>query len=438
VDAADLDVQTRTYSGCIPPDLVCRLLELGHAAVVEFWAGRGEWPCAEEWAWLLSEQGQPAEALQVLAPYVATGWGTAVRFTAELLEEWGRAGEAIALTRRHAKAGDRLMADFLGRLLARHDRGDEAFGLLKPHIRDRLLAEALVEVAEVTGRDEEAAVLLAARIEAGTLGETPVSRTMPSASPDYAISLLAGIRERQGRIDEAVALLHTRETTSVNNRDQLADLLVRHGRIEELRAYAAAEQQGHAAQRLAEVLEEQGDVDAAIAVYQQPGDSQASRVYGGAGLARLLERHSRGAEAITVLRSLADSHGADDWIAGWICALYSDQGRAQDGLAYLDALKSRDGEEDWEFFRIRLKLMFASGRRDEAIEQARAHPEWDSWHAASDIGEMLAEAGLAEQAVAVLEQHSQAAGSDLARHLIDLGRVDDAVAVLHQRKDRQG
>ncbi|GAX57156.1 hypothetical protein [Streptomyces olivochromogenes] len=43
------------------------------------------------------------------------------------------------------------------------------------------------------------------------------------------------IRERQGRTDEAIALLRTRNGTSVNGRDQLADLLARHDRTGELR-----------------------------------------------------------------------------------------------------------------------------------------------------------------------------------------------------------
>jgi hypothetical protein len=50
VDAADLDLRARTLTGCIPPHLVSRLVELGHCEEVEFQAGRGEWFCAREWA----------------------------------------------------------------------------------------------------------------------------------------------------------------------------------------------------------------------------------------------------------------------------------------------------------------------------------------------------------------------------------------------------
>ncbi|MGW6973203.1 hypothetical protein [Streptomyces sp. NPDC054952] len=83
MDAADLDYRTRTLSGCIPPILVSRLLELGHEEEVEFQAGRGEWFCAREWARLIGHQGRQARALEVLAPYVMTGWWPAAQVQAE-------------------------------------------------------------------------------------------------------------------------------------------------------------------------------------------------------------------------------------------------------------------------------------------------------------------------------------------------------------------
>ncbi|MGM0348075.1 hypothetical protein [Streptomyces sp. Adlamb9] len=78
--------------------------------------------------------------------------------------------------------------------------------------------------------------------------------------PDNAVELLATVRERQGRVDEAIALLRTREITSANDRDQLADLLARHERVGELREYAVSDPTGDAARCLAEYLEERGDV----------------------------------------------------------------------------------------------------------------------------------------------------------------------------------
>ncbi|MGW7821934.1 tetratricopeptide repeat protein [Streptomyces puniciscabiei] len=437
MDAADLDYRVRTLSGCIPPLLVSRLLELGHAAEVEFQAGRGEWFCAREWARLLGGQGRQTEALEVLAPYAATGWWPAARAEAELLEGWGRVEEAIERAWPYAQAGDRLALEFFARLLARHDRGVEAFTLLRAGIDDWFLADCLVDIAEGAGLDEEAAALLEGRVEAVPACGDPDCDNRQT-EPSNAVGLLAAIRERQGRVEDAIALLHTRTTTSVNGRDQLADLLARHDRIEELRAYAATEYHGHAARRLAEVLEEHGDVEGAIDVYRQPGDSPARRCHGAVFLSELLTRHGRSDEAIDVMRALAESPGGgEDWIVNALCTLYADHGRAHDGLAYLDALKARhDGEEEWDFFRMRLRLMADCGLLDEAIEQARAHPEGDTWYAAWSVSDLLAEAGRTEEAVAVLEQHLPFNSSLLARHLIDLGRIKDAVGVLQEPRTK--
>ncbi|MCN9244061.1 hypothetical protein NGF19_25320 [Streptomyces sp. RY43-2] len=435
MDATDLDYRARTQTGCIPPHLVSRLLELGHAEVVESWAGRGEWFCAQEWARLLGERGRQAEAPAVLDPYLATGWWTAVKATAELLELWGRAEEAIALTRVRMEAGHPVALEFYARLLARHGRGDEAFTLLRPHVDDWSLARALVEVSAGARRDEEAAVLLAARIPAEHRCDSPWC--CRSLDPDLAIGLLATIRERQGRVDEATALLRTRDKSSFNGRDQLADLLARHDRIAELRAYAAEDDLGHAVQRLAELLEERGDVEGAIAAYRQADGSSPRRPHTEVLLAHLLARHGRGDEAIDVMRALADARNGDDWILHTWSTLCMDQNRPEDGLAHLDALAARRGrEEAWDLFWIRLPLMAACGRVDEAVERARAHPEGSTSYAAPHIAELLAAAGRTEEAVAVLEQHSPANRHDLADRLISLGRVDDALAVLQQTSPR--
>ncbi|MEV0192227.1 hypothetical protein AB0I39_27300 [Kitasatospora purpeofusca] len=436
MDAADLDHRTRTLSGCVPPLLVARLLELGHEREVEALAARGgEWFCALEWARLLSDRGEREKALEVLAPYVATGWWPAARARAELLETWGRAQEAITLCRPFAETGDRLALEYFARLLARHDRGAEAFALLRPGIGDWFLADCLVDVAAAAGRDEEAAALLEARIQAAVPAYDDPSCGRLRLEPSNAFDLLAAVRERQGRIEEAIALLRRRNVTSVNNRDALADLLARHDRIEELRVYAACDHYGHAAQCLAEVLEERGDMDGAVAAYRAFAAGSDGLWHVAVPLARLLVRHGRADEAIAVMRGLADSPGgAEDWIVDTLCALYADHGRAHDGLAHLDALRARrGGKEAWEFFGTRLALMAGLGLVDEALTLARAHPEGSSWYAAWSISELLAEAGRTEEAVAVLERGAPAGGARLAGHLIDLGRVQEAVQLLQQQ-----
>ncbi|MFG3142405.1 tetratricopeptide repeat protein [Streptomyces sp. NPDC048211] len=430
MDATDLDYRARTRSGCIPPELVSRLLERGHLDVVELQAGRGEWFCALVWARRLGERGRQADALEVLAPYTTTGWWTAVVATAELLEGWGRSEEAIETVRARMAVGHPMAMEAYTRLLARHGRAAEAFTILLPHADDWALATVLVDVAAVAGRDEEAAALLAARIRADHCCDGPWCCGL---DPDTAIGLLATIRERQGHIDEAIALLRRRQITSVNCRDQLADLLARHGRIEELRAYAATEGHEEAVQRLAELLEERGDVEGAIAAYGQTDGPAAWDPNSAYKLAQLLARHGRGDEAIAVMRAQADAHHGDDWILHTLSELCLDQGRPSDGLAHLDALAAtRGGEVEWELFWMRLPLIAACSGVDEAVERARDHPEGTTWYAAEHIARLLADAGRTEEAIAVLQQHDRRNSHDLAGYLIDLGRIDEALAVLQQ------
>ncbi|MFJ3877183.1 hypothetical protein ACIPW5_06975 [Streptomyces sp. NPDC090077] len=371
MDADDLGYRARTLTGCIPPPLVARLLELGHEREVELQADRGEWFCALEWARLLGHRGRREQALEVLAPYVATNWWPAAQARAELLEGWGRAEEAIALSRPYAEAGDRLALVFFARLLARHGRGGEAFMMLRAGIQDWFLADCLVDVAEMAGMDKEAAALLEVRVEAAVPACDDPDCDNLRMEPSNAVGLLAVIRERQGRIEEAIALLRTRKVTSVNGRDQLADLLAGHDRITELRAYAASEYHGHAVQRLAEVLEERGDVEDAIAAYRTFGATQSGMWHVAVPLSELLVRHGQGDEAIEMLHALTE-HDAEDWIVHTLCTLYADQGRSREGLDHLDAIKARsDGKEYWDLFQMRLPLMADCGLLDEAIEQTR-------------------------------------------------------------------
>ncbi|MFG2116950.1 tetratricopeptide repeat protein [Streptomyces sp. NPDC048718] len=440
MDAHDLDRQTRTQSGLIPPPLVSRLLELGHEREVEHRAGRGEWFCAREWARLLGGRGRREEALEVLAPYVATGWWPAALVQAELLEGWGRAAEAIALVRPYAaKGGDSLK--FLGRLLARSGHADEAVTRLSAGIDDCSLARALVGICGAAGRDEEVAALLAARIPDGHRCDNPWC--CRGLDPDDARGLLATIRERQGRVDEAITLLRARQFSAPGgDRDQLADLLARHDRIGELRAYAAEDDLGHGRRRLAELLEERGDVAGAVAAYR-PADRSADRAHDTVEQARLLARHGRVDEAIEVLRALVDSpEGADSWIVATLCTLCADHGRAREGLAHLDAFTSCHGDdvEEEDSFPLRLRLLAACGPLDTAIEQMRAHPGAGTWTAARAVSDLLAEHGRLEEAVALLrpyvesgtEADTEAAAHLLAGHLVELGRVREAVALFQQ------
>nr|WP_260611489.1 hypothetical protein [Streptomyces sp. WAC04770] len=110
-------------------------------------------------------------------------------------------------------------------------------------------------------------------------------------------------------------------------------------------------------QRLAEVLEERGDVEAAIAVYLIFDATPSCLRQVAVQLSEVLGRHGRSNEAIEVLRALTE-HDAAGWLVHTLCTLYADHGRSREGLAHLDTIKARnDGKEYWDLFPMRLPLM---------------------------------------------------------------------------------
>ncbi|MEV7562529.1 hypothetical protein [Streptomyces sp. NPDC089795] len=429
MDADVLHRRTTWHDACVPPRIVDRLLDLGHTDVVRGLAVAedGDWFCARAWARLLVDRGELDGALDVLGPYVATGWWPAAEEAARLLDTGGRGEEAIALVRPFARDGERVARRDLALLLARHGRGEEAYELLLPHFTDWLMAEALVEVGAGLGRGDEIAELLRARLDPGNVcarcGDQDCGRRY--MEPFNAASLLASVREKQGRTDEAIAVLRSYEAVVVNNRDALAELLVRHDRLDELRAYVAGESPWEAARQLAEVLEERGDVAGAVDAYRMHGDED--RWHTSILLSKLLARHGRGAEAIEVMRARDSS---EDWIVDHLCELFAAEGRAEEGLAHLDALKARRGREEWELFRLRGPLMAACGRLDEAIADATAHPEGGGPYAREELARLLADAGRMDEAVALLDTERLEHTWVLGPLLIDLGRVEEAVTLL--------
>ncbi|WP_328789148.1 hypothetical protein [Streptomyces sp. NBC_00273] len=422
--AATLHRRTNMHDECVPPKLVDRLLALGHTEVVRGLAvaDDGDWFCARAWARLLADRGALAEALEVLAPYVGTGWWTAAAEAARLLDAGGRAEEAVALVRPFASNGERSALPELALLLARHGRGEEAYELLVPHITDWLIAEALVEVGVGLGRGEELAALLEARLAPENVCECCGDREcgMRSTEPFNAANLLATVYEKQGRTDEAIAVLRSYDPIVVNDRDALADLLVRHDRIDELRAYAGTPE---AVRQLAELLEGRGDVAGAVDAYRD--HMREDRWHTPILLAELLARHGRGAEAIEVVRAM-DS--AEDWVVDQLCKLFAAEDRAEEGLAHLDALKARRGREERELSRLRGPLMAACGRLDEAL--ALVHPEGASPYAKADLARLLIDAGRPEEAATLLETDRLDHRRTLGPLLVELGRVEEAVTLL--------
>ncbi|WP_158071872.1 hypothetical protein [Kitasatospora sp. CB01950] len=209
-----------------------------------------------------------------------------------------------------------------------------------------------------------------------------------------ATGLLAAVRERRGRIDEAIALLRARESADGHVCDLLADLLARHGRIDDLRARATVDPAGPAGWRLARLLEEFGDEAGAAAVYRAASELPCGGRGMALGRARLLARCGRGEEAmVVVVRACAEStDGAECCIVSTLCTLYADHGRPHEGLAFLDGLIVRQmWSDDEELLQLRLPLMVAAGQLDEAIELVRdRHPDGDRPFLVEAIAKLIA------------------------------------------------
>ncbi|THV43236.1 tetratricopeptide repeat protein, partial [Glycomyces buryatensis] len=285
------------------------MIERGHGDEVERQARNGDWNCAQAFARELIEQDRLDAAMELLTPFVDSGWWPAASVAAGYLDEGGRMHDAIALVRPHAEAGKRPAVHRMGSLLAECGRGEAAFELLLPHAQDWYLAKLLVKVSVGLGRDDEVTALLLPQVEAWLeLGEWRFHQSL---------GLVAAVYERQGRLDEALDLLLTKSASSVNYREQLADLLAEHGRLEELREYIAGEGGSYAAWSLVKLLESRGDIEGAIAVLRPlaADDPHHAAIY----LAELLERHGRTDEAIAVLVPIIGSLAEPGSVQTFLC-----------------------------------------------------------------------------------------------------------------------
>ncbi|XVQ85077.1 tetratricopeptide repeat protein [Microbispora siamensis] len=172
--------------------------------------------------YLMIDQGRTEEALDILHAQADAGDAFAAVDIAELLAKQGQANRAVEILRSHAETEDRDGAIDVALFLAKLGEVDEALDILRIHAdEDRGAAEELAKLLAKQGRAEE----LRARADAGD----PVSAIQ-------AAKLLAKL----GEVDEALDILRIHADEDRGAAEELAKLLAKQGRAEELRARADA------------------------------------------------------------------------------------------------------------------------------------------------------------------------------------------------------
>lgn len=435
----DLEWQVQNYGG-LPPRTVELLLEGGHLTlVIRAAAERGEWFCAEAAVRELCKAEEFEQAWAVMEPFVAIGWRPAVWASAEILLQWGRVDEALALVRPDEtglESGD-VCRDF-AELLTKAGRVDEAINILEPHIDESWLLSALVAMTDGQARDQRVLELIAPRADGARRAREERRWDLPYSN---APELQARVLERAGQADEAIRLLGEDVTTDrYFGQDTVtlyAELLARHGRIEELRALSTG---AHANVTLAyytKALENLGEAPKAEAVLRefiQATDQPDHRWT----LIDLLHRQGRTDEALEVGQPTFDHD--DTVILESTLHLLVVSGRTGQALELLDERSAKFIEEHSSWLTsMRLWLLGENGQYPEALSTAAAVSPDKRADFADLIARLMEQSGRVDEAINLLLSTESCRPWEVAELLIRHGRPAaaitgmPAISVEHER-----
>jgi tetratricopeptide (TPR) repeat protein len=431
VNVDDLQWQL-SHLGGVPPRIVDEILERGGLEVlVEAARERKDWFCAVGAARGLCTAGEFGRAWTVVEPFAASGWQPAVRVGLDVLLRWNHVEQALELAHprgRGQENGD-AWRDY-AEALVRAGRVDDAIGVLVPFLRDRRVLRGLVEMTDGQGCDERVLEALAPiaeefRRDPTQCGVGDLWEVLPAQ---------ARVLERSGRADEAIRLLGAdmaaRRYGPQNNVEFYAELLARHGRIEELRDLATGTQKSTAAVPYVKVLENLGRAGEAEAYLR---DRIASKHPGWceSALVELLIRQGRFDDAIETGR-----HTFDDLYDGNLLQstmiLLAAQARHDKALELTEGRSPEFLAENASWLRSnRWWLMGEAGRAREAIEEIEALLAGEVDDRELTIAWLLAQDSRVEQAIARLRPlPGKRAATDLAELLIRQTRFAEAVAVI--------
>ncbi|MBL3670573.1 tetratricopeptide repeat protein [Streptomyces sp. M2CJ-2] len=405
------------------------LVERGEVELlVQAASEQGDWFCAQAAARELSRAGEVERALDVLEPFIEAGWNRARWERAEVLLEAGRVQQALDAVRpdEEGLASERVCHDF-AELLAKAGRLDEAITVLMPHLDREWILSTLVELTEGQGRDEQVLELIAPRAQRA---RSVRGEERWGFHPCNAQDLQAQVLERAGRVDEAVRILGADIAAGhfvvQNTLVAHAELLRRHGRLEELRVLGTGKHAGETLAYYARALEDVGQADEAetvlrrfIAAAEYPDRFRWP-------LIGLLGRQGRIEEAVEVGRPTFDHH--DACLFESIIHLLHEAGRPDDALALLDERSAEFVEEHPSWVGSnRLWLLGEAGRHEEALAHAETLPP-DMYGLTVSKAWILEETGRLEEALALLRADTALRPSEVAELLIRHGRAAEAVA----------
>ncbi|MEU9298539.1 hypothetical protein [Streptomyces sp. NPDC048266] len=421
----DLEWQSRTLGG-ISPRLVTMLVEQGEVELlVQAASEQGDWFCAQAAARELSRAGEVERALGVLEPFIEAGWNRARWERAKVLLEAGRVQQALDAVRpdEEGLASEWVCHDF-AELLAKAGRLDEAITVLTPHLDREWILSTLVELTESQGCDEQVLELIAPRAQRARGEERWSFR------PTNAQDLEAQVLERAGRVEEAVQTLGADIAAGhflvQNTLVAYAELLRRHGRVEELRVLGTGKHAGEVLAYYAQALEDDGQAGEAEAVLRH---FTATAEYPDRfrwPLIELLSRQGRIDEAVEVGRPAFDYH--DACLFEGVIHLLHEAGRLNDALALLDERSAEFVEEHSSWFTSnRIWLLGEAGRHEEALAYAGTLPP-DMYGLTASKAWILEEIGRVEEALALLQADTEVRPSEVAELLIRHGRAAAAIA----------
>ncbi|MFF2173154.1 tetratricopeptide repeat protein [[Kitasatospora] papulosa] len=430
MNTENLEWQADSYGG-VNPQVVDALLERGYLELVVQAAGeREDWFCARGAARDLCTAGEFGRAWEVVRPFAETGWLPAVSAGADILLEWGRIEEALALVRPDGARREQGEAcKVYAQVLVQAGQVDTAIATLVPHLRDERLLSFLVEMTEGQGRDEQILDLVTPLAEEARRMHAEGRRE----SLGRAMDLQARVLERSGRVEEAIAGLGAdvaaRRSSAEIMRMSYVRLLARHGRIEDLRQMATADQEDAAFEPLVTALENAGRAEEAeallrdyIAATHCPANYQVL-------LMELLVRQGRLDDAVEAVSPTFE----DPWngLLESAVLMLAERGRHEQALGLLEERSPEFLEESAHWVPSnRWWLMAESGRCRDAIAEIETAPELEPEERDPVLAWLLAQDGRLDEAIDLLRSCSGEHGTQLAELLVRQNRPLEALAAI--------